>query len=130
MRSYSARVIAWIIVYLLFILGPLFALMLGSWPPTRDFWTEFSVALGYAGLAMMGRTHFFGKAWFLRRFFKVLSRLTDINQRLLFAALRTVADTLQHGAVVCQGPGFFRKQDAPILVLFDSEDQARSAPGD
>jgi predicted ferric reductase len=28
--------------------------MLGSWPPTRDFWTEFSVALGYAGLAMMG----------------------------------------------------------------------------
>src|ERR1700684_940717 len=54
MRSYSARVIAWIVVYLLFIPGPLFALMLGSWPPTRDFWTEFSVALGYSGLAMMG----------------------------------------------------------------------------
>lgn len=54
MRSYSARVLVWIIVYLLFILGPLFALMLGSWPPARDFWTEFSVALGYAGLAMMG----------------------------------------------------------------------------
>lgn len=23
-------------------------------PPTRSFWTEFSVAIGYAGLAMMG----------------------------------------------------------------------------
>ena len=28
MRSYSARVLVWIIVYLFFILGPLFALML------------------------------------------------------------------------------------------------------
>jgi predicted ferric reductase len=32
----------------------LFALLAGSIPPARDFWTEFSVALGYAGLAMMG----------------------------------------------------------------------------
>jgi hypothetical protein len=29
----------------------------------------------------------------------LLSRLTDVNQRLLFAALRTLADTLQHRAV-------------------------------
>jgi predicted ferric reductase len=28
--------------------------MIGSLPPPRDFWTEFSAALGYAGLAMMG----------------------------------------------------------------------------
>ncbi len=54
MRSYCARLAVWIVIYLLFILGPLFALMLGSWPKPRDFWTEFSVALGYAGLAMMG----------------------------------------------------------------------------
>jgi predicted ferric reductase len=45
---------AWVIVYLLFILAPLFALLTGSWPPARSFWIEFSVALGYAGLAMMG----------------------------------------------------------------------------
>jgi predicted ferric reductase len=32
----------------------LFALLAGSHPPARDFWTEFSVALGYSGLAMMG----------------------------------------------------------------------------
>jgi predicted ferric reductase len=44
----------WILVYLLFILAPLFTLLAGSHPPARDFWTEFSVALGYSGLAMMG----------------------------------------------------------------------------
>ena len=27
---------------------------MGSHPPARDFWTEFAVALGYSGLAMMG----------------------------------------------------------------------------
>ena len=32
----------------------MFALLAGSLPPARDFWTEFSVALGYSGLAMMG----------------------------------------------------------------------------
>jgi predicted ferric reductase len=51
---YSLRGAIWILVYLLFILAPLFALLAGSHPPTRDFWTEFSVALGYSGLAMMG----------------------------------------------------------------------------
>src|ERR1700722_9213689 len=51
---YSLRGAVWILVSLLFILAPLFALLAGSWPPARDFWTEFSVALGYAGLAMMG----------------------------------------------------------------------------
>jgi hypothetical protein len=49
-RLYTLRGAVWIIVYLLFILAPL----LGSHPPTRDLWTEFSVAIGYAGLAMMG----------------------------------------------------------------------------
>jgi predicted ferric reductase len=51
---YSLRGAVWILVYLLFILAPLFALLAGSHAPTRDFWTEFSVALGYSGLAMMG----------------------------------------------------------------------------
>ena len=54
MRSYTTRVAVWIVLYLFFILAPLFALLAGSLPPTRDFWTEFSVAIGYAGLAMMG----------------------------------------------------------------------------
>ena len=52
---YSVRGAVWIFIYLIFILAPLFALLTGSFPPsTRDFWTEFSVAIGYSGLAMMG----------------------------------------------------------------------------
>src|SRR5450755_395400 len=51
---YAMRGAAWVILYLFFILAPLFALLVGPLPPTRDFWTEFSVAIGYSGLAMMG----------------------------------------------------------------------------
>jgi predicted ferric reductase len=51
---YAVRGTVWVIVYLFFILAPLFALLAGPLPLTRDFWTEFSVAIGYSGLAMMG----------------------------------------------------------------------------
>src|SRR4051812_36416660 len=44
----------WLTVYLFFVLAPLFALLLGATPPARSFWTEFSIAIGYSGLAMMG----------------------------------------------------------------------------
>jgi len=40
--------------YLFFILAPLFLLLTGTLPPARAFWTEFSAAIGYAGLAIMG----------------------------------------------------------------------------
>jgi predicted ferric reductase len=50
----TARGVVWIGVYLFFVLAPLFALLVGAMPPARDFWTEFSVAIGYSGLAMMG----------------------------------------------------------------------------
>ena len=52
--SYNVRGATWIILYLFFVLAPLFALLTGSLPPPRDFWTEFSAAIGYAGLAIMG----------------------------------------------------------------------------
>jgi predicted ferric reductase len=48
------RKAVWSAIYLLFILAPLFALLAGALPPARDFGTEFAVALGYSGLAMMG----------------------------------------------------------------------------
>src|SRR5262249_58944968 len=51
---FVVRGIVWAALYTSFILGPLFALLAGSHPPARDFWTEFSAAIGYAGLAMMG----------------------------------------------------------------------------
>jgi predicted ferric reductase len=42
----------WIGAYLFITLLPLLILLL--YPPTgRDFWTEFSVALGFIGLAML-----------------------------------------------------------------------------
>jgi predicted ferric reductase len=51
---YALRGGAWVAVYLCFVLAPLFALLIGPLPPSRDFWTEFSIAIGYSGLAMMG----------------------------------------------------------------------------
>ena len=51
---YAVRGAAWVVIYMLFILGPLFALLAGRLPPPRDFFTEFSAAIGYAGLAIMG----------------------------------------------------------------------------
>ena len=51
---YAVRGAAWVVIYLLFVLGPLFALLAGRLPPPRDFFTEFSAAIAHAGLAMMG----------------------------------------------------------------------------
>jgi predicted ferric reductase len=51
---YALRGGMWMFVYLFFIMAPLFALLIGPLPPSRDFWTEFSVAIGYSGLAIMG----------------------------------------------------------------------------
>lgn len=54
MLNFALRNSLWLLVYLFFISAPLFVLLLGSLPPARDFWTEFSIALGYSGLAIMG----------------------------------------------------------------------------
>src|SRR5499425_3401666 len=50
----AVRTVVWITLYLFFVLAPLFALLAGRLPPARDFWTEFSSAIAYVGLAMMG----------------------------------------------------------------------------
>jgi predicted ferric reductase len=44
----------WIAAYIALTLGPLAVVMLVDTPPGRGFWTEFSAALGFAGLAMLG----------------------------------------------------------------------------
>ena len=54
MSRYTVHGAVWLVIYLLFVLAPLFLLLAGSLPPSRDFWTEFAVAIGYSGLAMMG----------------------------------------------------------------------------
>ena len=51
--SRSRRAV-WLTLYLLFVLGPVFALLMGDHAPARNFWTEFSSAIAYVGLAIMG----------------------------------------------------------------------------
>jgi predicted ferric reductase len=49
-----ARAVAWILAYLGVVLAPLVFAVIGASQPDHDFWTNFSVALGFTGLAMMG----------------------------------------------------------------------------
>lgn len=44
----------WIAVYLGLVLTPVLVLLVGDSPTGRGFWTDFSLALGYAAIAMMG----------------------------------------------------------------------------
>jgi predicted ferric reductase len=44
----------WIVVYLALAVAPLLFALVDDPPPGRDFWTEFSVALGFVGLALLG----------------------------------------------------------------------------
>ncbi|MBB4661797.1 ferric reductase-like transmembrane domain-containing protein [Conexibacter arvalis] len=50
----AARAIAWTFVYLGVVLAPLVFAAIGASQPDHDFWTDFSVALGFTGLAMLG----------------------------------------------------------------------------
>ena len=43
----------WILVYLFLVCAPLLLLLIGEKPEGREFWRELSVALGFAGLAML-----------------------------------------------------------------------------
>lgn len=53
MRSPVATAAAWIGSYLLICVSPLLVLALYPSPEWRGFWIEFSVALGFVGMAMM-----------------------------------------------------------------------------
>jgi predicted ferric reductase len=53
MKTISS-VILWVSVYLVLVLAPLLILMLGEVPPGSGYWWDFSMALGFAGMAMMG----------------------------------------------------------------------------
>jgi predicted ferric reductase len=49
-----AKAKLWITVFVLVILAPVLALFVGPQLPGREFWRELSVALGFAGLSLMG----------------------------------------------------------------------------
>jgi predicted ferric reductase len=53
MRS-PLRALFWIAVYLLLIFAPLLIIFIGPRPAGREWWRDFSVALGFVGLSMMG----------------------------------------------------------------------------
>lgn len=53
MRS-PLRALFWIAVYLLLIFAPLLIIFVGPRPAGREWWRDFSVALGFVGLSMMG----------------------------------------------------------------------------
>ncbi|HHX66133.1 MAG TPA: oxidoreductase [Chloroflexi bacterium] len=50
----SLRATFWIGVYFLLVFSPFIILLVGPRPAGREFWREFSVALGYAGLSLTG----------------------------------------------------------------------------
>ena len=47
-------VISWLCAYLMLVLAPLFVLLIGNIPSGSGFWWDFSIALGFTGMAMMG----------------------------------------------------------------------------
>jgi predicted ferric reductase len=49
-----ASSIVWIIVYLVLVTAPLALLLSGPVPPGAGFWWDFSMAIGFAGIAVMG----------------------------------------------------------------------------
>ena len=53
-KSVVALALFWISVYLLLVLAPLIVLNIGEVPEGTGFWWDFSMALGFAGMAMMG----------------------------------------------------------------------------
>ena len=44
----------WLSAYLALVLAPLFVLLIGPVPPGSGFWWDFSMALGFSGMAIMG----------------------------------------------------------------------------
>ena len=49
-----ARAALWIGAYFVLVLAPLAILILGDMPAGREFWWDFSMALGFAAMAMLG----------------------------------------------------------------------------
>ncbi len=50
----SLKATLWLIVYFIIVLAPLILMFIVPRPEGRSFWREVSVALGYAGLSLMG----------------------------------------------------------------------------
>jgi len=93
-----ARIAAiWIAIYLAAVMAPLAVLLAGPMPPGKGFWWDFSIALGFAGMAMMGIQ------FALTSRFKTTSRPFGIDIVYLFhryLALTAVAVVFAHFAIL------------------------------
>jgi predicted ferric reductase len=49
-----ASAVLWVLLYLLLVTAPLLVLLTGPVPPGAGLWWDFSMALGFAGMAMLG----------------------------------------------------------------------------
>lgn len=56
LKPWNSVIIAagWLSLYLVLVLAPLFVLLIGHIPSGSGFWWDFSMALGFTGMAMMG----------------------------------------------------------------------------
>ena len=80
----------WIIVYFLLLLVPLVLLFVAPRPTGREFWREFAVGLGFAGLSLIGLQFLLpARLPFLLKAFR-LSRLNHFHHNLSIIGLTLI----------------------------------------
>lgn len=110
----------WVIIYFILIFAPLLILLLAPRPAGRTFWRELSVALGFAGLSLMGLQFIpTARLPLLREVFP-LDTLYAFHHRLSIAAFVL---SLAHPVILfIQNPYTLR-----LLNLFTAPWRARAA---
>jgi len=118
--KWKNKQIFWIVVYFVLIFAPLVILLLAPRPAGRTFWRELSVALGFAGLALMGLQFIpTARLPFLSEVFP-LDTLYDFHHRLsVIAFLLTLAHPL---ILFIQNPYTLK-----LLNIFTAPWRARAA---
>jgi predicted ferric reductase len=99
----------WIGVYLVLTLGPLILLLVTPRPPQREFWREVAVALGFAGLSLMG-LQFIPTARL-----KFLSDVFPMDTTYYFHHWTSVLSTL----FIVAHPLILIGNNPHVLILFD-----------
>jgi predicted ferric reductase len=120
MMQWKTKQAFWIVVYFILFLAPLAILLLAPRPAGRTFWRELSVALGFAGLALMGLQFIpTARLPFLSEVFP-LDTLYDFHHRLSIIAFVL---TLAHPLILfIQNPYTLQ-----LLNVFTAPARARAA---
>jgi predicted ferric reductase len=113
----AVRAVFWVMAYVGVVIAPLVFASIGSTGPDHGFWTDFSVALGFVGLAMMGLEFVL-----VARFAPVAApfgqdALLQFHRQIGFAGLAFV---LVHVAISARWEAltFSNAIAAPLLVWF------------